>query len=299
MLPAPLLRPLRTQCLRRTYAISVAEPKQHPDKRLPRTFSADKQYHYNICTRLLASSLSTPLVFLQHTDFSAPRMIKLRRDITDAARNHTKRQRAMAGLPPLTPTSPEMQDAENQDPTLRAIRTGILGAALRDFEGVDKPSIERMTSSLRGPIAILSLPTFNPPQLSAILRTLEKTVPPKPPKTPDQLKKELDLKNADPATPGRRMKRVREERTPELKVVGVVVEGRVFLKEGGGVREVAGLETLGTLRAQIVGMLSAPAGQLAALLGEASGGRVARTLDGFRKSLEEAQEEEGKKDVEA
>lgn len=95
------------------------------------------------------------------------------------------------------------------------------------------------------------------------------------------------------------MKRVREERTPELKVVGVVVEGRVFLKEGGGVREVAGLETLGTLRAQIVGMLSAPAGQLAALLGEASGGRVARTLDGFRKSLEEAQEEEGKKDVEA
>ena len=49
---------------------------------------------------------------------------------------------------------------------------------------------------------------------------------------------------------------------------------------------VADLSTLDALRAQIVGLLSAPAAQLAMVLSEASGGKLARTLEGFKKSLE-------------
>ena len=55
---------------------------------------------------------------------------------------------------------------------------------------------------------------------------------------------------------------------------------------------VAKLPTLDTLRAQLVGLLSAPATQLAMVLSEASGGKLARTLEGLKKSLEEDQSQD-------
>jgi ribosomal protein L10 len=70
-------------------------------------------------------------------------------------------------------------------------------------------------------------------------------------------------------------------------VMGALIEGRVFGMEG--VRDVSKLPTLDTLRAQIVGLLSSPAVQLAAVLSEASGGKLARTLEGLKKGLEENQ----------
>lgn len=105
------------------------------------------------------------------------------------------------------------------------------------------------------------------------------------PKTPDEIKKELEEKTADPETPGRRVKRMRKILHPELKLVGALIEGHVFLPER--VRDVSNFPTLDTLRAQIVGLLSAPATQLAGVLSQASGGRLARTLEGLRKGLEE------------
>lgn len=81
------------------------------------------------------------------------------------------------------------------------------------------------------------------------------------------------------------MKRIRQVMQPELKLVGALIDGRVFLPQG--VRDVSKLPTLDTLRAQIVGLLSAPANQLAGVLSEASGGRLARALEGLRKGLEE------------
>jgi ribosomal protein L10 len=70
-------------------------------------------------------------------------------------------------------------------------------------------------------------------------------------------------------------------------LLGALIEGRVFVAEG--VRDVAKLPTLDTLRAQIVGLLQSPAVQLALVLQEASGGRLARTLEGLKKGLEEDQ----------
>jgi ribosomal protein L10 len=100
------------------------------------------------------------------------------------------------------------------------------------------------------------------------------------------LKKIEEEKNADPATPGRRMKRQRVVLPPELKVAGALIDGTVFLPEQ--VRDMSKLPTLDTLRAQIVGLLSAPSSQLAGILSQASGGQLARTLEGFKKGLEES-----------
>ena len=85
--------------------------------------------------------------------------------------------------------------------------------------------------------------------------------------------------------PGRKMKRQRPVLDPELTLVGALIEGRVFSVEK--VKDVSKLPTLETLRQQIVGLISSPAVQLAMVLGEASGGKLARTLEGLKKGLEE------------
>jgi ribosomal protein L10 len=110
-------------------------------------------------------------------------------------------------------------------------------------------------------------------------------VPPKPPRTAEELKKEEEEKKADPVTPGRRMKRMKPILHPELKLAGALVERMFFTP--GGLEKVSTLPTLDTLRAQIVGLLSSPATQLAAVLSEASGGKLARTLEGLKKGLED------------
>lgn len=142
-----------------------------------------------------------------------------------------------------------------------------------------------MLGDSTGTFAVLLLPSFHPPQLNAILRSLERTVPPRPPKTPEEIKKEQEEKNADPETPGRRVKRQRRVLYPELKLMGALVEGKVFLP--AGLKDVSQLPTLDTLRAQIVGLLSAPGMQLAGVLSQASGGHLARLLEGLKKGLEE------------
>ncbi|KXN85706.1 50S ribosomal protein L10 [Leucoagaricus sp. SymC.cos] len=186
---------------------------------------------------------------------------------------------------PVVTSAVDPQSAKAPLPTLTVVRTSILGAVLRDLPGVNRSSVKRMLKDTKGSFALLSFPNFHPPQLKAALRAMEKSVPSKPPKTPEELAQELSEKNADPVTPGRRMKRVRQIRTPELKLVGALVEGKVFLKEG--VDGVSKLPTLETLQAQLVGLLGSPASQLAAILGQASGGALARTLEGFKKGLEE------------
>jgi ribosomal protein L10 len=243
-------------------------------KKYPRVFPDKKASQYTWYTSLLQTSVDSPILFLQHHDFTANRLKTLRADINTAA------QRAVSGE----------ADASPSLPTLTVVRTSILGVALRDLPGVKRSSVKKMVNDTKGSFALLTLPNFHPPQLQAVLRAMEKSVPPKPPKTPEQIKQELEAKNADPATPGRRTKRVRKTKIPDLKVVGALIEGRVFLPEG--VKDVSTLPTLDTLRSQVIGLLGSPASQLAAVLGQASGGSLARTLEGFKRGLEESAEQQ-------
>lgn len=208
----------------------------------------------------------------------------MRKEIQNASARAAK-ARSSVGMSP-TPVSPEAAEP----PNLKVMRTSIFGVALRDYAPLDKDAISEIANMVHGGFAILSLPTLNPPQLNAILRALDRAVPPKKPPTPEQLAQAKAEADADPVTPGRRPKRQRPIKTPELKLVGALIEGRVFTPPA--VQDVSKLPTLDTLRAQIVGLLSTPAMQLAVVLSEASGGKLARTLEGFKKSLEEGQSAE-------
>lgn len=267
----------RIPCTARGYAISVQPPKASKGKKTKqRVFKDKKAFQFNWYTRLLQTNTTAPVLFLHHHDFTAKRLKELRADISTAFRKASAPSSSPRPLPPTLASSP--------DPTLTVVRTGIFGAALRELPNVNLQDVERMLNNQAGSFAVLTFPSFNPPQLNAVLRAMDRTVPPKRPKTDEELKQELDAKNADPAHPGKRMKRVRQIRTPELKLMGAILENRVFLPSG--LKDVSKMPTLDTLRAQVVGLLSSPATHLAAILSEASGGRLARTLEGFKQSME-------------
>ncbi len=264
----------------RSYSVSVRPPRVYEDKPSPRVYSEKKTFLYHQYLRLFESTAHTPLIFLQHNKFSVPRFIKLRKDIAKAASRHA------TPPPSLANPGPHSLEATLPTPTLSIIRTSLFGVALRNFAPIDAKTSEEIAQTVQGGLAVLSLPIFNPPQLKAILRALERSAPkPKPP-TAEELKQAAALEAQDPPNPGRRVKRMRKIHEPELALMGALIEGRVFKAEG--VSEVARLPTLGTLQAQVVGLLSSPGAQLAAVLSEASGGKLARTLEGLKRGMEEA-----------
>ncbi|CAE6501669.1 unnamed protein product [Rhizoctonia solani] len=144
---------------------------------------------------------------------------------------------------------------------LSVIRHAIFGAAIKST----RPQAAPLISGVQGPAAILAFPSLDPPHLKSVLRVLERTVP-----TP---KKGVPV----------------DDKKPKLHIIGAFAEGRVF--QPTGVKDLSTLPTLDTLRAQLVGLLSAPAAQLAGVLDQARGGRLSRTLEGLKASLEENEKE--------
>ncbi|RPD64625.1 hypothetical protein L226DRAFT_498060 [Lentinus tigrinus ALCF2SS1-7] len=270
-IPRPVLIPSRT------YAASLKPPVLYPRKTVPRIYSERKTYLYNQYTRLLESTSTAPLLLFEHVDFSANRLIKLRADITAAVTKHAKTTSLTAPSPTTPPPPPVDQ------PTFTILRTSVFGVALREKDQFDHEMRKKLAKTITGSLAVLSFPSLDPPQLKAVLRALARAVPPRQPKTQQQIDDEK--KAAEAAfVPGRRPKRQRPTPVPDLKLLGAIIEGRLLMTEG--VQSVAELPTLDALRAQIVGLLSAPAAQLSMVLSEASGGKLARTLEGFKKSLE-------------
>ncbi|KAI0673832.1 hypothetical protein C8Q78DRAFT_1019275 [Trametes maxima] len=279
----PLPRPVFVQT--RTYAVSLKPAVAYPRmKNEPRRYSERKTYLYNQYTRLLQSSFDRPLILFEHVDFSASRLIQLRAEIAEAVTKHAKTLPPSLAAPTPVPLGPDAF------PTLTVLRTSVFGVALRDMPALDDHMRRELAKTVTGSLAVLAFPQLNPPQLKAVLRVLARSVPPRQPKTPEQL--EAEKKAVEAAfVPGRRPKRQRPTPVPDLKLLGALIEGKLFKAEG--VQSVAELPTLDGLRAQLVGLLSAPAAQLSMVLGEASGGKLARTLEGFKKSLEpETQEGE-------
>lgn len=268
----------RILCTTRGYAISVQLPKAPKGNTKQRVFKDKKAFQFNWYTRILQTSTNAPVLVLHHHDFTAQRLKKLRADISNAF----QKSKSSASLSLPQPSSPAL--APSLAPVLTVVRTGIFGAALRQLPNINLQEVERMVDKQAGSFAVLTFPSFEPSQLNAVLRAMDRSVPPRQPKTDQELKQEREEKNADPAQPGKRMKRVRQVRTPDLKLMGAILENRVFLP--ASVKDISQLPSLDTLRAQVVGLLSSPATHLAAILSEASGGRLARTLEGFKKGME-------------
>ncbi|KAH9829429.1 uncharacterized protein C8Q71DRAFT_790126 [Rhodofomes roseus] len=276
MFARPLRQPCSPPALRhvRTYVVRLEPTVEYPNQPGPRKYNARKTYLYNKYTHLIESSPQKPVLLFMHSGFTVPRLINLRLDIAKAAARH-------ASAPSLVGPSPA---PAQEPPTLTFIRSSIFGVVLRDLTSLDKTTVVDFASEIEGGLAALSFPNLNPPQLNAILKMLEKTLRPPRQKTEAELAHERKLAEAS-FVPGRRPKRVRDPPTPQLTLAGALIEGRLF--QAPGVLKVTELPTLETLRAQLVGMLSAPAMQLAMVLGEASGAKLHRTLEGLRKGLEE------------
>ncbi|KAI5998050.1 hypothetical protein EDD15DRAFT_2162003, partial [Pisolithus albus] len=222
-------------------------------KAVPRRYAERKSFLYSQYTRMLGASTQAPMILLQHKEFNARKLQLLRREIEVASSKFAP--------------SPTLQTA-TVPPKLTIMRTSIFGVVLRDHALLDAQATEKVARLVQGGLAVLTLPSLNPPQLNAIIRAI------------DRADDDADF------IPGRPRPRIKPDLTPELKVMGALIEGRVFTAPA--VRDVAQLPTLDTLRAQIVGLLSSPAMQLAAVLSEASGGKLARTLEGLKKGLEES-----------
>ncbi|CAL1694660.1 unnamed protein product [Somion occarium] len=266
--------------------MSVDPPLVYPRIKGPRRYGEKKTFIYNHYSRIFQQSASSPIILLQHSDFSIPRLIALRREIAAAASRHVTPTPSFASPTPApistTPPSPQL-------PKLMFLKSSIFGVVLRDQAPKDTAIAKQIADMVEGGLAILTLPELNPPQLQAVLKTMSRAVPPRKPKTPEQI--ELEKKELEKTfVPGRGVRRFKPDPIPDLKVVGALIEGRVFKAEG--VQDVAKLPNLDTLRAQVVGLLSAPATQLAMVLSEASGGKLARTLEGLKKSLEDAQSQD-------
>jgi ribosomal protein L10 len=263
----------------RAYVVSIEPPVVYPSKPTPRRYGERKTFLYNQYTRMLKASENAPIIFLQHKDFTARRLQTLRREVDLANSRFTP------SLDSATPTPVA------DPPKLSIMRTSIFGVALRDFAPLDAEKTTQIAKLVDGGFAVLTLSSLSPPQLNAIIRAMDRAVPPKKAQTNEVEVKPKKGKEEDvDFVPGRPVPRVRPTLTPELKVLGAVIEGRVF--SAAGVADVAKLPTLDTLRAQIVGLLSSPAMQLAVILSEASGGKLARTLEGLKKGLEEGQSAE-------
>ncbi|GJJ13163.1 hypothetical protein Clacol_007414 [Clathrus columnatus] len=267
----------------RSYVVSITPSKVYPKKKIPREYSVRKTFLFDQYSRLLDTDM--PLLLLTHKNFSTQELIKLRRTI--ASIKPVSKPPSLELSPAPSPTVPDV-------PQLIIVRTGLIGVALREKLDLDKKAkraFARVASP--GALAILSLPSLHPPQLASLLRVLGRAVPPKkPPLTPEEQQAaaaEARLAILENPTPGRRKKRVRPTLTPELEIKGALIEKKLFLREE--LQDISKLPSLDTLRGQLLGLLSMPAVQIATVLSQAAGGQLARTLEGFKKGLEMAQEE--------
>lgn len=267
--------------------MSVNSPRRYPKKTEPRIYSERKQFLYNQYLKLLETSKECPLIFLQHNNFSISRLTKLRKDIAAAAARKGGFAPSLLNPGP-TPLTRSTDPSVSTPPSFTVIRTSIFGAALRDYAPIDAKTAKEISNTVENGLAVLSLPSLDPPTLKTILNALQKSVPPlKPGQAAQAPSSKKPLADDPDFVPGRRVKRAKPTPTPELTVMGGLIEGRVF--KAPAVQDVASLPALDTLRAQLIGLISSPASQITGILGQASGGQLVRTLEGFKKSLEEAE----------
>ncbi|BGP51609.1 hypothetical protein JCM10450v2_007559 [Rhodotorula kratochvilovae] len=229
-----------------------------------------KQVLYEHHRALLTSS---PLVlFLRPGDFSAHEWRSIRAQL--------------AQVPPPPPSPSSSTPSSSSSPpaptdaglTLTLLRPGLLPALLRDPASPLSASLDTTflasPSHLAGPLAVLTAPSLHPPTLARALALVQSVS-----RTPKA--------DAPPPAAG----------APPLERLGVLsalVERAAA--DPARTDAVAKLPPLEVLRAQLVGLISAPGSRIAGVLG-ARAQEVGRTLEGFKLGLEEQQQ--GAKGAEA
>ncbi|KAG8990425.1 hypothetical protein FRB90_001759 [Tulasnella sp. 427] len=218
------------------------------------------------------STSSPAIVLISHENFSVAAFTKLRGEISNAL-NKTQTARDKLATAKGLPAPEDRLTARFQ-----IIRPGLFVPVVRKASG--KKEGNKLSKMLKGPIAALVLGgTLDPPLLSAVLRIVDKAAPPLPasaqPKKPTSSADDFEPKEKEPAV-------------PKMSVVGAYIDGKVL--SNNRLREVARLPRLDELRAQIIGLVGAPGAKIAGVLSSAAGARLALTLEGWKKGLEEGSE---------
>ncbi|KAG8848234.1 hypothetical protein FRB96_001272 [Tulasnella sp. 330] len=215
------------------------------------------------------------IVLISHENFTAANFIKVRSELTTAtAKLQHSRDRIAAAK---EASGAEQRPEARLEATFQVLRPGLFLPVVRKASG--NREAKKLKRILKGPIAALVLPgTLDPQLLASLVRIIDRIAPPKP---------KVEAK----AAPERRgpsedefEKKAKPTPVPKMEVVGAYVDGKVIYKVG--VKELAKLPGLKELQSQIVGLLSSPASNVAGVLGQAAGGSLARTLEGFKKGLE-------------
>jgi ribosomal protein L10 len=139
------------------------------------------------------------------------------------------------------------------------------------------PALSELSSVLAGPMILLhSASPPSPAYLAALLTAINKATSFKPPATAGVTPFTTSAALSAPPLAAVPI-------NPKIFCVGAVVDGEVIT--AGGVQTLGSLPDLDTLRAQIVGLISAPAAQLSGVLSAAAGGQLSRVLEGLKVKL--------------
>lgn len=238
-----------------------------------RGYGPRKAHLFSQYTNLLQAN--QVLLLVRYDNVKVQTLDKIRREVALLAAKSTP-------APTLSSPTPTPTTSFSSAPSVAVtfIRPGVFTSSLRTK--FDEATVQRAIKTLRGSYALITAQSLNPPQLAQLVRIIDKSVPPvrkdspapptSRPTNPD------DLEDAPPKV----------KLPPSITLVAGIVEDRFFLVDE--VVSVSKLPTLETLRAQIVGLLSAPASNLAGVLGAAAGGSLMRTLQGFEMGLKEGEE---------
>ena len=139
-------------------------------------------------------------------------------------------------------------------------RTGLLRPVCRRDTA---ESIQALEPYLHGQMAMLTCPVLSPEYVGKVLRAIERPVT-------------AAANDVDPKS---------EKKAPLLRPLVAVAE-RARVIDAKSLPAFTQLPNLATLRAQLVGLLSAPGTQLAGILSQAGGGELAATLEARRRDLE-------------
>ncbi|CAD6567428.1 MAG: hypothetical protein TREMPRED_003620 [Tremellales sp. Tagirdzhanova-0007] len=152
-----------------------------------------------------------------------------------------------------------VQEEEGQGALLTVTRTGVFAALAKTIDN----SIS-LAPFLTGQTALLTCPSLSPKYLSALLRTMNRSL----------------------TTSKRPESREKVVKQPYMTLVAGVLGGN-RLVGAEEVVKVSKLPELAVLQAQVVGLLEGSGRNLVNILAQAGGGGLVRTLEGLQKNLGE------------
>ena len=234
----------------RTYATTTKIPKHfaYQDKR--KGFSERKTFLFNKYQRMMREN---ELVVLFHAEnLNVKLLSEIRRHVSQIKVPDADLARLEAlnhGAPWTWPAS-----------AFTMARTGLLRPVCRRDTA---ESIQALEPYLHGQMAMLTCPVLSPEYVGKVLRAIERPVT-------------AAANDVDPKS---------EKKAPLLRPLVAVAE-RARVIDAKSLPAFTQLPNLATLRAQLVGLLSAPGTQLAGVLSQAGGGELAATLEARRRDLE-------------